>query len=105
MMFCPKCGAILKTKIDKGKTIMYCSCGYSSKELKDAEIKEKIDSNQKDIEVIEKELDTNPIVKAKCEKCGNNKAHFWMIQTRAGDEPETKFFKCTKCGHIWRDYS
>ncbi|MEK6946569.1 MAG: transcription factor S, partial [Nanoarchaeota archaeon] len=31
-------------------------------------------------------------------------AYFWLVQTRAGDEPETKFLKCEKCGHTWRDY-
>jgi DNA-directed RNA polymerase subunit M len=46
-----------------------------------------------------------PIVKdEKCKKCGNEDSYFWTVQTRASDESETKFFKCTKCGHTRRDY-
>ncbi|GAH37902.1 unnamed protein product, partial [marine sediment metagenome] len=40
----------------------------------------------------------------KCKKCGNEKAFFWTVQTRSGDEAETKFFKCTKCEFTWREY-
>ncbi len=45
-----------------------------------------------------------PKTKALCPKCGNNEAFYWMVQTRAGDEPPTRFFKCTKCGFVWREY-
>ena len=45
-----------------------------------------------------------PIVGEKCIKCGNDKAFFWTVQTRSGDEAETKFFKCTKCEYTWREY-
>jgi DNA-directed RNA polymerase subunit M len=48
--------------------------------------------------------ETNPIVEMKCQKCGNKKAYFWTKQTRASDESETKFYKCTKCSHTWRVY-
>ncbi|PJB94591.1 transcription factor S, partial [Candidatus Pacearchaeota archaeon CG_4_9_14_0_8_um_filter_35_24] len=24
--------------------------------------------------------------------------------TRAADESETKFYRCTKCDHTWREY-
>ncbi|GAI81579.1 unnamed protein product, partial [marine sediment metagenome] len=34
----------------------------------------------------------------------NEKAYFWSVQTRSGDEAETKFFKCTKCEFTWREY-
>ena len=42
---------------------------------------------------------------AECPKCGHRTAYFWLVQTRAGDEPETKFLRCEKCGHTWRDYN
>jgi DNA-directed RNA polymerase subunit M len=51
------------------------------------------------------QLEMHPKVKIICEKCGNNAAYFWTQQTRAADEPETRFFKCTKCKHTWREYS
>jgi len=49
-------------------------------------------------------METFPIVAEKCKVCGNDKAYFWTTQTRAGDEAETKFFKCTKCEKTWREY-
>ncbi|MGB7679260.1 MAG: hypothetical protein WBL49_10670 [Nitrososphaeraceae archaeon] len=28
-----------------------------------------------------------------------------MLQTRSADEATTQFYRCTKCGHTWRNYS
>ncbi|MFC1648662.1 transcription factor S [Nanoarchaeota archaeon] len=102
-MFCPKCGAILRPKKMKGKNILSCSCGHSAKDAK-AEIKEVI-QKEKEIEIIQEgQKDQSlPITDAKCPDCGNDKARYWLQQMRSGDEPETKFMKCTKCKHIWRD--
>ncbi|MGM5483009.1 MAG: transcription factor S [Nanobdellota archaeon] len=101
MLFCPKCGSIMTP--DKNKGVLVCSCGYEHKNNKDSKLKENID-NKKEVDVIEKEIDPSPEVEAECPKCGHNKAKFWTVQTRASDEPETKFFKCLKCNHTWRDY-
>jgi len=62
---------------------------------------------REDIAVIDKsaEDETLPTCEFSCEKCANKVAYYWISQTRASDEPETKFMKCTKCGHIERDYS
>lgn len=104
-MFCPKCGSIMVPKADGGKKVFSCKCGYTGKDdLKGIKFTEKIKKN-KDIEVIEKEIETYPLTDAHCPKCSNKKARFWEMQTRAADEPATKFFKCEKCKHIWRDYS
>lgn len=104
-MFCPKCGSLLRPK-DKGtKKILYCSCGFtkSPEEGDSAEIKEKMDSVKK-IEIVEN-IEVNPKIKITCDKCGNTIAYYWTQQTRGADEPETRFFKCTKCSHTWREYS
>jgi DNA-directed RNA polymerase subunit M len=53
----------------------------------------------------EQNLRTTPQVKAECPKCGNDKAYWWMVQTRGIDESSTQFYRCTKCSHTWRDYS
>jgi DNA-directed RNA polymerase subunit M len=103
-MFCPKCGSILRPKDKCGKKVLYCACGFTkSSEGEFTELKEKTDSAKK-IEVVEP-LEINPKIKVTCEKCGNNVAYYWTQQTRSADEPETRFFKCTKCKHTWRDYS
>jgi len=102
MEFCPKCGSILVQK----RTNLGCSrCSYTAKG-KPAKLKtsEKLE-NRKEIPVIsEKESQVLPIIIETCKECGHDKAYFWTIQTRAGDEAETKFFKCVKCNHTWREY-
>jgi DNA-directed RNA polymerase subunit M len=100
MEFCPKCGAVL---IQKRKNFGCARCEYSTKEKLKIKTSEKIEEKNK-IAVIKKEMNTLPIVVERCRECGNDKAYFWTIQTRAGDEAETKFFKCTKCDHTWREY-
>ncbi len=89
-------------KKEKNKTFMACSCGY--KEVSGEVLKEKFEREKKDLQIAD-DSENHPVTKADCEKCGNKDAYFWMVQTRAGDEPETKFFRCTKCKHTWRDYS
>jgi len=101
MEFCPKCGAVL---IQKRKNYGCARCNYSSKDKVKITTSEKI-GERKEIGIVsEKDTETLPIVTEKCKKCGNEKSYFWTVQTRAGDEAETKFFKCTKCGNIWREY-
>lgn len=105
-MFCPKCGSILVPKKVEKKKILACSCGYKSKDSELATIKETVRNRSKEVEVIEKgDIETLPKIDVECPKCRNDKAFFWTLQTRASDEPETKFMKCVKCGHVWRDYN
>lgn len=86
------------------KKVMVCSCGYVDKKAEKVEIKEKV-KKEKEIEAIEEEVEIYPLVEdIECPKCGHTKAYFWEVQTRASDEPATKFLKCEKCKHIWRDY-
>jgi len=104
MQFCPKCGAIL---IEKRKNYGCPRCNYSTKEKVKIKTTEKIKDKDKKKEVsVLKEKDANalPIISEKCKKCGYDKCYFWTVQTRSGDEAETKFFKCCKCGFTWREY-
>ncbi len=41
----------------------------------------------------------------RCPRCGNDEVLAWMMQTRAADEPPTRFYRCTKCGYTWREYA
>lgn len=105
-MFCPKCGSILLPKVEKGKAIISCSCGYKNKEgTEKVEIKEStsIKKTERTYEVIE-EKENLPLTYVDCPKCKHTKAYYWTKQTRAADEPETRFFKCEKCKHTWREY-
>ena len=103
-MFCPKCGKLMLPKKENGKSVMICSCGYSSKA---DVVKEAIEKKEAIAVVEDEEAEVvHPIEPTVvCPKCGNKGAYFWEVQTRAGDKAATKSFKCTKCKHIWRDYS
>ncbi|MFH1359358.1 MAG: transcription factor S [archaeon] len=97
MQFCPKCGAML--------TGTNCSrCDYKA----DSEVKLETSEKGKvsnDVAVVtEGENEINPKVDKECPKCKHNEAFFWTKQTRSSDEAETKFYKCTKCKHTWREY-
>lgn len=35
--------------------------------------------------------------------CPGEKAYFYQLQIRSADEPMTTFYKCTTCGHQWRE--
>jgi len=104
MMFCPKCGAMLRPKVVRDKKVMGCSCGYVADKTASSTVtfSEKHEDKIRDFEVVEKETSVHPITDEECPKCKNPKAYTWSQQMRAGDEPETIFFKCTECGHQWR---
>lgn len=105
IMFCPECGSILRPKEKNGKKVLYCACGFSKPldQESNTELKEK-NAVGKKIEVIEN-VETLPKIKITCEKCNNKTAYFWTSQTRGADEPETRFFRCTKCNNTWREYA
>jgi len=90
---------------EKGRVKFACrKCGTSSrsKELKIISVNPKRD---KLFFVDKKENNELPITNEACPECKHRKAYYWIIQTRAADEPPTKFYKCVKCEHTWRDYS
>ena len=104
-MFCPKCGTLLMPKKQENKRILHCSCGYNSKDLEQAKLKEVVRDDGPAVAVIDKDVETLPLTEVACPVCKHPRAYFWMIQTRASDEPETKFLRCEKCRHTWRDYT
>ena len=102
MKFCPKCGLLL---VQKRKRFVCPKCGRSSKEKVKIMSSEKMAEKTKVGVIKEKEASVWPVTTATCPKCGNNKAYFWEAQMRATDEAETRFFRCTKCKHTWREYA
>jgi transcription factor S len=97
MQFCPKCGSVIIGKA--------CArCDYKTEEEVRLETSQKITLKKEVAVVTDGENEINPIVEIICPKCQNKEAFFWTKQTRAGDEAETKFYKCTKCKHTWREY-
>ena len=105
MMFCPKCGSLIMPKKEDNKTVLKCKCGFESKDKVDGTIKEEIKQKEDISGVADEDFETLPLTDVECPKCKHKQAYFWEVQTRAADEPPTKFLKCQKCKHIWRDYS
>jgi DNA-directed RNA polymerase subunit M len=101
MEFCDKCGGVIL--VNEG--VAKCpKCGHKPKKKIKIESSEKINQKESIAVVNEDSSNTYPEVQIKCPKCKNNSAFFWTMQTRAADESETKFYKCTACRHTWRVY-
>ena len=94
------------------KKVLVCTkCeATSTAKVKPKELKLKISSAKREEEIIvvdkrqESKMVTLPRTKNTCPKCKNKEAYWWMQQTRAADEAPTRFYKCTKCNHTWREY-
>ena len=114
MKFCPQCDAKLKKS---GASLACPKCDYATEggagaaaaAAAAAATEEATASDAFNVfeqaKNGEDEDGTLPTIETQCEKCGNNRAVWWMLQTRSADEPTTQFYRCTKCRHTWRDYS
>ncbi len=105
MNFCDECGGIIVAEKEEGETVFKCrNCEtrYTEEEggLTITEEKEEEDAGM----IAEENPESLPKTEATCGECGNDEAYWWMAQTRAADEPATRFFRCTECGHTWREY-
>jgi len=110
MEFCDKCGSVLEPQKKGTKIILVCrKCGKKKSTIKKGDYKMSISTGKKPEKIIVVEKTKNfealPTTKVECPKCNNKKAYWWMQQTRASDEPPTRFYRCVKCKHTWREYS
>lgn len=117
MIFCPNCGtklALVQDKQAANSPLQYqCSkCGYRNCNplgIHEHEMMPRKSDTLKESIVVfdEKELElrTMSTHRTECPKCHNDLAYVWQVQTRAGDEGSTQFFRCTKCSHTWRLYT
>ncbi len=94
--------------LDHKKRCYICpKCGDEQPMTEEIKIEREVKGEDKIVVIGKKEqnLRTTAQVKAECPKCGNDKASCWQVQTRGIDESATQFYRCTKCGYTWRDYS
>ncbi|MEM1938535.1 MAG: transcription factor S [Acidilobaceae archaeon] len=110
--FCPNCGGLLQVRRNKDTIELYCpKCNYTldTKNQLLQPTKVEVKRNPKDRTIVvasKRQLATLEEVKGViCPKCGHDKAYFWMMQTRAADEPPTRFYRCIRCNHTWREYA
>jgi len=109
--FCPKCGSrlVIKTN-EEGKREYVCprkGCGYREP-LSTFTYKILEERKTEAIRLLDEKstsIKTMPIIRVECPKCGNMEAYWWIAQTRGMDESPTRFYRCTRCGHTWREYS
>ena len=105
MEFCKKCGGILVPKKTKTGVVFVCrNCGKKYSKGTDITITEKVKLKD-NIKTVKQKDEGLPVTENQCPVCGNKEAFWWMQQTRSIDEPPTRFYRCTKCGHTWWEYS
>lgn len=112
MEICKKCGNLMDVKKGKKENYLVCrGCGHKKKLRSRPENfklskEKKSDPKEDELVVIDrkKEAEMLPTTKIKCPNCDNNKAYWWMQQTRSGDEAPTRFYQCTECDYTWREY-
>ena len=107
MDFCPNCESHLKKNSDG---LLACpKCQFVKEGDAKEDTKKSEDVNSEFLVMDETDMNQSKglesTVKIDCEKCHNTEGVWWTFQTRSADEPETKFYICTKCNHTWRDYT
>ncbi|KXB03381.1 DNA-directed RNA polymerase subunit M [candidate division MSBL1 archaeon SCGC-AAA261G05] len=107
MEFCPKCGSLMYPKKGEDKVELVClSCGHKEKASDSEEYRLVKEGKRKEAPpVVEGGQEGLPKTKETCPECGHDEAYWWMQQTRGADEPTTRFYRCVKCNHVWREYS
>ena len=109
MEFC-SCGGLLVPTTKGNKKVLVCRrCGKAkTKPVKPKDFKISLPSKKTADEIIvvdkKDKFEALPKTSAQCPKCEHNEAFWWMEQTRSSDEAPTRFYKCAKCGHTWREY-
>ncbi len=109
MKFCKKCGGLM-FPVKKTSTSVHLKCRKCAAKqvtpLEKSSFVTKIEfSHQVSIPLIdaEEEMKKVSVINVECPKCHNIGAMWWMVQTRSGDEPATRFYRCAKCRHTWRE--
>lgn len=98
---------MLPKKSEEGAVLECSSCGHVEKSEKmEGYTVVKKARGKKEITILEEKSESAlPTTRAHCPGCGHDTAYWWLRQTRAGDEPSTRFYRCVKCGKVWREYS
>lgn len=97
-MFCPKCKSLMYPK----EELFICKkCGFKKKKTGSNVIVTK--QTKKEVTILEGKVDILPKTRVGCPKCGHNEAYWILRQMRGSDEPETRFYTCTKCEYKWRE--
>lgn len=105
--YCPTCANLLLVELTEAyKNLQYfcqtCPYVYTI----DKRITRSIPLKKKEVDdVLGGEEAWRNVAKTdiNCPKCPSGQAYFMEVQIRSADEPATLFYKCTQCGHRWRE--
>ncbi|MBN1390167.1 MAG: transcription factor S [Candidatus Thermoplasmatota archaeon] len=103
-MFCPNCKSLLRPD---GEELVCNRCDYRRPidPTVGSMSRNELEDDLREVPVFS-DLDTMPIDESQfCPKCNNQGAYWHLRQTRSADEATTRFYRCTKCKHSWREYS
>ncbi len=92
----------------KGASVECPACGQKNKTKAEVKLSVKVEKKQ-ETEILDanktQAAEVHPVTnEVECPKCGEFEAYYWSKQMRAGDEPETQFYKCCVCKNQWRNY-
>lgn len=110
MDFCDECGGMLVSEKKDGQTVMECrDCGnvqdVDGGDYKVTEEKEDDPMNHLNVNEEGGEEAARPTTERECNVCDKEtEQEWWMKQTRASDEPATRFYKCRECGKVQKEY-
>lgn len=109
MDFCDDCGSLMRRE---GAWMVCSRDGCEGRTPVDEELVAAFTSTEEQAETAIIETDDTVGVEGlptstdvRCRECGNQEAWYTLKQTASADEPPTRFFKCTECGHRWREYN
>jgi len=106
MKFCKTCSnlLIIREFIDGKK--MFCRKCDKTSDLDEILTISFSQNKQKEIAIFDETDAEFPTTKILCPKCDKEVEAYWALQqTRAADEPPTRFYRCKECHYTWRDYS
>jgi DNA-directed RNA polymerase subunit M len=91
---------------EEGTVILTCKkCEIKEKAEKDIKLTTHIPNKERRETVIVTDRENEAISEHECPECHKrSKVAQWQVQTRSADEAPTTFYKCSSCGHTWRDY-
>ena len=104
MKFCPKCNSFCESDLTN-KQAVCVRCGH----IVELEPPKKITNNkvvdEKVVVVFEKLRRLVPLPRTIriCPKCGNKEAYVTKGASRSEDDFEEEVYRCTECGHKWRE--